>query len=118
MGAFDDKVKVIDIDATQRAAGAKAGAIVGAVIGAIFPPSVLASAGVGAVSGAAVGNLAKGFGRGDIKDIAGALRPGATGILLIADATFDAGAERLMKRADKFAKQVVPADHKDLAMMF
>jgi uncharacterized membrane protein len=111
---LDDKVNVLDIDATQRTAGAKAGAIVGAIMGAIFLPSVLVSAGVGAVSGAAAGNLAKGFGRGDIKNIAGALKPGATGILLVADATFDAGAEKLMKKADKFAKQVVAADTADL----
>jgi uncharacterized membrane protein len=106
----DGKVKVLDIDATQRTTGAKAGAIVGAVLGVIFPPSVLMSASVGAATGAALGNLGKGFGKGDIMDLAGKLAPGQTGILLIADATFDAGAQKLMKRADTFAKQVVTAD--------
>jgi hypothetical protein len=38
----EGKVKVLNIDATQRTSGAKAGAIVGAVMGIIFPPSVRA----------------------------------------------------------------------------
>jgi len=103
----DGKVKVLDTDATARTTGAKAGAIVGVVLGVIFPPSVLVSAAVGAVSGAALGNLGKGFSKGDIKNVAEQLLPGETGILLIADATFDAGAQKLMKKAKKFAKQVV-----------
>ena len=110
----EGKVKVLNIDATQRTSGAKAGAIVGAVMAIIFPPSVLVGATVGAAVGAAVGNLAKGFGKGDIKDYGERLLPGESGILLIADATFDAGAEKLMKHAKKFAKQVVNADAKDL----
>jgi uncharacterized membrane protein len=103
----DGKVKVLDIDATQRTAGAKAGAVVGAVIGLIFPPSVLIATGVGAAAGAALGNLGKGFGKGDVKDLAENLAPGQTGILLIADATFDAGAEKLMKKAKKFLSQQI-----------
>jgi len=106
----EGKVKVLNIDSTERTTGAKAGAIVGGVLGAIFPPSILLSAGVGAAYGAAVGNVAKGFGKGDIKDVGERLNPGETGILLIADATFDAGAEKLMKKAKKFAKQVVAAE--------
>jgi len=104
---------VLDIDATQRAAGAKAGAIVGAVLGMIFPPSVLMSASMGAAAGAALGNLGKGFGKGDIKDVAERLEPGQTGILLVADATFEAGAQKLMKRAKRFAKQLIAADAAD-----
>ena len=106
----EGKVKVLDIDATQRTAGANAGAIVGGVLGMIFPPTVLMSASLGAAAGAALGNLGKGFSKGDIKDIAETLEPGQTGILLIADATFEAGAEKLMKRAKKFAKQLVAAE--------
>lgn len=103
----ESKVKVLDIDATQRTTGAKAGAIVGGVLGAIFPPSILVSASLGAAAGAALGNIGKGFSKGDIKDVAERLEAGQTGILLIADATFEAGAEKLMKRAKKFAKQMV-----------
>jgi uncharacterized membrane protein len=110
----EGKVKVLDIDATQRTTGAKAGAIVGAVLGVSFPPSILMSAGLGAAAGAGLGNLGKGFSKGDIKAVAERLEPGQSGILLIADETFDAGAQKLMKKAKKFAKQVVNAEAKDL----
>ena len=46
---------------------------------------------------------------GDIKKLADELEPGEAGVILVADATFDAGAEKLMKRAKKMAKQQVDA---------
>jgi uncharacterized membrane protein len=109
----EGKVKVLDTDATQRKDGAVAGAVVGAIFGVIFPPSILVSAAVGAGAGAVIGNLAKGWMSGDVKDLADELEPGESGIILVADATFDAGAERLMKRAKKMAKQEVDAQADD-----
>jgi uncharacterized membrane protein len=105
----EGKVKVLDTDATQRTTGAEVGAITGAILGVIFPPSILVSTAVVAGLGAAAGNLAKGFTKGDIKNVAEGLEPGEAGIVLVADATFDAGAEKLMKRAKKLAKQEVDA---------
>ena len=110
----DGKVKVLDTDATQRAAGAEIGVICGVVLGLVFPPGVLVSAAIGAGVGAVVGNLVKGFMSGDIKKIADELAPGEAGLILVADATFDVGAEKLMKRAKKIAKQEVNADAKDV----
>jgi uncharacterized membrane protein len=109
----EGKVRVLDTDATQRKDGAVVGAVVGAVLGVIFPPSILVSAAVGAGAGAVVGNLAKGWMSGDVKELADELEPGESGIILVADATFDAGAERLMKRAKKMAKQEVDAQAAD-----
>jgi len=106
----DGKIKVLDTDATQRGSGAKKGAIAGAIFGVIFPPSLLVSAVAGAAIGAGVGNMVKVMDRGEVKELAEALEPGQAGVILIADATFDAGAERLMKQAKKFAKQQVDAD--------
>ena len=110
----DGKVKVLDTDATQRTTGAEVGVIAGVVLGLIFPPSILASAAVGAGAGAVVGNLVKGFMAGDIKKIADELEPGEAGVILVADATFEAGAEKLMKRAKKMAKQEVDAQADDV----
>jgi len=104
---LDGKVRVLDTDATQRTTGAKAGAIVGAVLAMIFPPTVLVAATVGAATGAAVGNLSKGFSKADVKELAELLYKGETGIVLVAEATFDAGAEKLMKKARKFAKKAL-----------
>jgi uncharacterized membrane protein len=111
---MDGKVKVLNTDATQRKDGAAVGAIVGGILGVIFPPSILVSAAVGAGAGAAVGNLTKGWMSGDIKKVADELEPGEAGVILVADATFDAGAEKLMKRAKKMAKQEVDAQAKDV----
>ena len=110
----EGKVKVLDTDATQRSDGAKTGAIIGGIFGVIFPPSLLVSAGIGAAVGATAGNLTKGFMSGDIKKVAEELEPGQAGVILVADATFDAGAEKLMKRAKKMAKQQVDADAADV----
>ncbi len=100
---------MLDTDATQRSDGAKVGAIAGVVLALIFPPSLLMGAAVGAGAGAIVGNLVKGFMSGDIKKVADELEPGEAGVILVADATFDAGADKLMKRAKKQAKQEVDA---------
>jgi len=104
---YEAKVKVLDTDATQRTTGAKAGALVGAVLGMIFPPAILVGAAVGAASGAALGDLAKGFSKSDVKELAELLYQGETGVMLVADATFDAGAQKLMKKAKKFAKKAI-----------
>jgi len=106
----EGKVKVLDTDATQRGSGAKKGVIAGAIFGVIFPPSILISAAAGAALGAGIGNMVKVMDRGAVKDLAAELEPGQAGLVLIADATFDAGAERLMKTAKKVAKQMVDAD--------
>ena len=110
----DGKVKVLDTDATQRSDGAAVGAIVGGVLALIFPPSILMGAAVGAGVGAVAGNLSKGWMSGDVKKVADELEPGQAGVILVADATFDVGAEKLMKRAKKMAKQQVDAQADDI----
>ncbi len=110
----DGKVKVLDTDATQRKDGAAVGAIVGGVLALIFPPSILMGAAVGAGVGAVAGNLSKGWMSGDVKKVADELEPGQAGVILVADATFDVGAEKLMKRAKKMAKQQVDAQADDI----
>ena len=110
----EGKVKILDIDASSRGATAKIGAVTGAIVGVLFPPSIIGSALVGAAAGGVIGNLSKGFGRGDIKDMAEQLEPGQAGVVLVGETTLEAGAERLMKRAKKVAKQQVDADAKAL----
>jgi uncharacterized membrane protein len=108
----EGKVKVLDTTSTTRASGAKWGTALGAVFGVIFPPSLLASAVVGAGAGAIIGNLSKGWFSGDIKAMADELEPGWTGIVLVAEATPDLGVEKLLKTAKKAQKQEITGDDK------
>ena len=110
----EGKVKVLNTDATQRGEGAKVGAITGAIFGVIFPPSILISAGIGAAVGAGYGNLTKGFMSGDVKAAADALEPGQAGVALFADAKYEVGADQLMRRATKMAKQRVDATTEEI----
>lgn len=116
--AADGKVKVLDTDATQRGEGAVLGAITGAVFGLIFPPSILISAGIGAAVGAGWGNLTKGFMNGDVKAAADELAPGQAGVIMFADAEFEVGADMLMRRATRIAKQRVDSDTAELGEPF
>ncbi len=110
----DGKVNVIDTTSTTRTTGAKWGAGLGAVFGLLFPPSLIVSAGVGALLGAGTGNLAKGWRGRDVKEIAEDLQPGESGVIVFAQATPEMGAEKLLKRARKLAKEQVDAEADEL----
>lgn len=110
----EGKVKVLDTTSTTRTAGAKWGAGLGAVFGLLFPPSILVSAGLGALAGAGVGTLSKGWLGGDVKQVADTLEPGQAGVIVFAEATPEVGYEKLLKKAVKAAKQQVDADAADI----
>jgi uncharacterized membrane protein len=110
----DGKVKVLNTDSTTRATGAKWGAAVGAVMGVIFPPSLLAGLFWGSAVGALAGNIGKGWGAGDIKDLGDALEPGESGIVLVAQATPEVAAKRILKMAAAVEKKQIDENVKDL----
>jgi uncharacterized membrane protein len=106
----DGKVKVLDTTSTTRTTGAKWGTAVGAVMGLVFPPSIVVGAAAGAGVGALAGNVAKGWFKGDIEQIGKALDTGEAGVLVVAEATPDIGAEKLLQRAAKDEKRQIDAD--------
>jgi len=104
------KVKIIDTDATERGAGAKVGAVTGAVLGIIFPPSLIASAAVGAGAGALVGNFMKSMKRSDLKELGELLDEGQAAIIFVGETTLEAGMRKLLKHVAKELKVQVDAD--------
>ncbi len=83
----DGKVKVKNTDSTTRTKGAGWGAVVGGVVGLLFPPALIGSAIVGAAGGGLIGDIAKGWGHGDIKDLGEALDAGEWGVVLVCEST-------------------------------
>ena len=100
----DGKIKIINTVSTTRATGAKWGAAVGAVAGVMFPPLLLADIAAGAAVGALTGNVLKGWGAEDIKKIGADLDTGELGVLLIAQAAPDLGADKVFSRARRADK--------------
>ena len=109
----EGKVKVLDTTSTTRTTGAKWGAAIGGVLGVVFPPSILVSAAAGAGIGAVAGNLAKGWMSWDVKDIAEMAENGTSGVIVIAEATPERGAEELLKHAKKYAKRQIDVQAKE-----
>ena len=104
------KVKVLNTDSTTRTSGAKWGAAVGAVAGLLFPAGLLAGLVWGGGIGALAGNIGKGWYASDIKDLGDALDAGESGVILVAQATLDVAANRILKNAVKTEKKQVDAD--------
>ena len=106
----DGKIKVDDDFHTARK-GAKWGAVGGAVIGLIFPPSLLASAAVGAGAGLGIGSLRSHRERSAIKaDVEDTLPPNSSGIVALFEQTWVADVDKALSHADKVTKNEVDAD--------
>lgn len=98
----DDEGKVhVNKDETATRKGAWGGAGVGALVGILFPPSLIASAAVGAAVGGFGGHLWKGMSRSDMKDIGELLDEGQAGLVVIGDWRLEERIEELMRRAEK-----------------
>lgn len=96
----DGKVRV-NKDETSTRKGAWGGAGVGALVGILFPPSLIASAAVGAAVGGFGGHLWKGMSRSDMKDLGEMLDEGQAGLVVIGDWRLEERIEELMRHAEK-----------------
>jgi uncharacterized membrane protein len=92
------------------------GAVAGAVVGVVFPPSVVASAAVGATSGAVVARMNRSLDRGDIKDLGEVMDIGEIALVALTHADSVAaldrvltGATRKISRASATAEEVQQA---------
>jgi uncharacterized membrane protein len=90
---------------------AKRGAIAGGLVGLIFPPSILATAAVGAAGGGIWGKVRdKGFQDGDLRAIGESLEPGTSAIIAIAEDRVIERLERGVEGYRRIARHAVSAE--------
>jgi uncharacterized membrane protein len=111
----DGKVKFEETADPSGKKWAKRGAIAGGVVGLIFPPSIIASAAVGAAGGGVWGKIRdKGFKDEDLKAVGESLEPGTSAIIAIAE---DRMIERLQRGIEgyrRIARTAVSAEAADI----
>jgi len=107
----DGKVRFEETADPSGKKWAKRGAIAGGVVGLIFPPSLLASAAVGAAGGGIWGKVRdKGFTDKDLQEIGDSLPPGSSAIIAIAEDRVVERLERGLQGYDKIARHALSAD--------
>jgi uncharacterized membrane protein len=107
----DDKVHFEETADPSGKTWAKRGAIAGGIAGIIFPPSIIASAVVGAGAGGVWGKVRdKGFKDEDLKDIGTSLPPGTSAIIAIAEDRVIEQLARGLEGYEKIARHLVSAD--------
>ena len=90
---------------------AKRGAIAGGVAGLIFPPTIIASAIVGAGAGGIWGKIRdKGFKDDDLKEVGESLPPGSSAIIAIAEDRMVEQLERALAGYERVARHAVSAE--------
>ena len=105
------KVKIHEVKELTTGKGARRGAIVGGAIGLIFPPSILASAALGAAAGGLVGKLRDtGLKTADLKEAGAELQPGQAGVVAIVEATWVERLTQAMVGHQKLEHLVLEAD--------
>lgn len=98
----DDKGKIhVNKDETATRKGAWGGAVVGAALGVIFPPSIIATAAVGAAAGGLGGHILKGLSRSDVKEIGELLENGESALLVIGDWQLEKAVDKMFAHAEK-----------------
>ena len=87
----------------------------GTVVGVLFPPSLLASAGVGALAGGLGGHFLKGMSRKDVKELGEYLDNGEVALLVVGDWQLDKAIDKAFSRAvKKIDREVKSLERKDL----
>ena len=95
----------------ETGTGAKIGAVGGALVGLIFPPSLLATAALGAGLGAGTGAVVDRVRKRRIKgDVEWALPPNSSGVVVVFDEQWVAEVEKALTGADKLVRDHLHGD--------
>jgi uncharacterized membrane protein len=104
----NDKGKV-QIDSVSNEASRKwlwAGLGAGALIGLIFPPSILATSAIGALSGAVIGRFRDGLPQDDLEQIGDALTGDNAALVVVAQEPVADALEKIGAKLDASKKQI------------
>jgi uncharacterized membrane protein len=104
----DDKGRV-QIDSVGEESGRKwllAGLGAGAVVGLIFPPSLLASAAIGALAGAVIGRFRDGIPEDDLEQLGKALTGDNAALVVVAADHVAAGLDQIGARLDASKQKI------------
>jgi len=104
----NDKGK-IEINSVSDEASRKwlwAGLGIGALIGLIFPPSILASSAIGALSGAVIGKFRDGIAQNDLEDIGDAITGDNAALVVIARDQVAEALQKIGAKLDASNKQI------------
>ena len=96
---------------TER--GAWTGIAVGAVVGILFPPSIIAGAAVGGVTGGLIGHLWRGMSRGDMKDLGEMLDAGTAALVVIGQVELSEKVAKATSHAQKTTEKKVNVKAED-----
>jgi uncharacterized membrane protein len=107
----DDDGKIhVNKDETTTRHGAWGGAGVGAFVGILFPPSIIASAVVGAAIGGVSGHLWKGMSRADVKEFGDVIDAGEAALVIVGETKIEAYLEKLDLKSTKRATKELEVD--------
>jgi uncharacterized membrane protein len=122
IGTYDAAVAVKDADGsvhvdkwekpTQHGAWWGIGA--GAVVGVLFPPSLLAAAAVGGVTGGLIGHFHGGMSRKDVKELGEMLDAGEACLIVIGKDKLEETLKKADLKAQKTIERQLDVDGKDL----
>jgi uncharacterized membrane protein len=109
----DGKIHV-NKDETATRHGAWGGVAVGAVVGILFPPSIIATAVVGAAVGGVSGHLWKGMSRSDVKEFGDLIDAGQAALVIVGESTLQDALNKAELKAEKHAAKELDVSAKDL----
>jgi uncharacterized membrane protein len=94
--------------------GAWGGAAAGAVVGILFPPSIIATAIVGAAVGGVSGHLWRGMSRTDVKEFGEVIDEGEAALVIVGETTLRAALDKAVLKAEKQVAKELDMSVKDV----
>jgi uncharacterized membrane protein len=122
IGTYDAAVVTKDADGKVHANkdematrhGAWGGAAAGAVVGILFPPSIIATAVVGAAIGGVSGHLWRGMSRSDVKEFGELIDEGQAALVIVGETTLQAALDKAVLKAEKQVAKELDVSVKDV----